>query len=494
MPTYKTPGVYIEEISAFPPSIAAVETAIPAFIGFTEKVNGANGDSLVNQPIRITSLLEFQQIFGFAPVQLFSVDIEQTLIASTNQITETKVTFNGTPPTTPSHFLYYSMQLFYANGGGPCYVISIGDYSVAFADNLFTNAITALEAYDEPTLLVFPDACLGNDTQLGDIVDVALGHCQKMQDRFTIIDVRNAVPGGTETNTNVTDNFRNEIASDLDLVKYGAAYYPYLRTSLFFNTNDDNIEINSHTVNSIAADGTVTSGDGALAPSNNGDNPFPISSSNVKENQTAIYNAVKQFITTNGLVTIPPSGAIAGVYARVDNNRGVWKAPANVSLSNVISPAITITNDLNDGLNIDPGSGKSVNAIRSFVGKGTLVWGARTLAGNDNENRYVPVRRFLIFAEESIKKAIATFVFEPNDANTWVKVRSMIESFLTTQWRDGALAGAKPEDAFQVAVGLNKTMTAQDILDGYMIVEIKLAIVRPAEFIVLRFSQLMQRS
>ena len=135
-----------------------------------------------------------------------------------------------------------------------------------------------------------------------------------------------------------------------------------------------------------------------------------------------------------------------------------------------------------------------MNAIRAFTGKGTLVWGARTLAGNSNEDRYVPVRRFLIFAEESIKKATAAFVFETNDANTWVKVRSMIESFLTRQWRDGALAGAKPEDAFYVSVGLNKTMSAQDILDGYMIVEIGLAIVRPAEFIVLRFAQKMQTS
>ena len=172
----------------------------------------------------------------------------------------------------------------------------------------------------------------------------------------------------------------------------------------------------------------------------------------------------------------------------------MWKAPANASLLNVIEPAIKITNDDNDGLNVDAGSGKSVNVIRAFTGKGTLVWGARTLAGNDNENRYVPVRRFLIFAEESIKKAIAAFVFEPNDGNTWIKVRSMIESFLTRQWRDGALAGAKADDAFYVSVGLNKTMTAQDILDGRMIVEVGLAIVRPAEFIILQFVQKLQES
>jgi phage tail sheath protein FI len=149
---------------------------------------------------------------------------------------------------------------------------------------------------------------------------------------------------------------------------------------------------------------------------------------------------------------------------------------------------------MQDGLNVDAGSGKSINAIRSFTGKGTLVWGARTLAGNDNEWRYVSVRRFFNMVEESVKKATAQFVFEPNDANTWVKVRAMIENFLILQWRAGALAGAKPDDAFYVRVGLGQTMTADDILNGYMHIEIGLAVVRPAEFIVLKFSHKLQQS
>ena len=96
--------------------------------------------------------------------------------------------------------------------------------------------------------------------------------------------------------------------------------------------------------------------------------------------------------------------------------------------------------------------------------------------------------------EESVKKASEPFVFEPNDANTWVKVRAMIENFLILQWRAGALAGAKPEHAFNVQVGLGQTMTPQDILEGRMIVEIGMAVVRPAEFIILRFSHKMQES
>jgi phage tail sheath protein FI len=155
---------------------------------------------------------------------------------------------------------------------------------------------------------------------------------------------------------------------------------------------------------------------------------------------------------------------------------------------------VNITHHDQESLNIDSEAGKSVNAIRSFTGKGTMIWGARTLAGNDNEWKYIPVRRFFNMVEESVKKATAQFVFEPNDANTWVKVRAMIENFLMLQWRAGALAGAKPEEAFYVRVGLGQTMTAQDVLRGYMNVEIGMAAVRPAEFIILKFSHKLQQS
>jgi phage tail sheath protein FI len=194
------------------------------------------------------------------------------------------------------------------------------------------------------------------------------------------------------------------------------------------------------------------------------------------------------------LSKIPPSGAVAGIYARVDNARGVWKAPANESINSVIGPVTNISHDEQASLNVDTVAGKSINAIRVFTGRGTLVWGARTLKGNDNEWRYVSVRRFFNMVEESSKKATEPFVFEPNDANTWIKVQAMIENFLTNLWRQGALQGAKPEHAFYVSVGLGKTMTPIDILEGRMIVEIGMAVVRPAEFIILRFSHKMAES
>ncbi len=189
---------------------------------------------------------------------------------------------------------------------------------------------------------------------------------------------------------------------------------------------------------------------------------------------------------------LPVSPAIAGIYTMVDNTRGVWKAPANVSLNNILQPFFPISSIEQEGLNVDAVAGKSINAIRTFIGKGTLVWGARTLDGNSLEWRYVPVRRYCIMAEQSIILATRAFVFEPNDTKTWIAIKTMIENFLTQQWRSGALQGQTSQDAFFVHVGLGETMTAQDVLEGRMIVQVGLAITRPAEFITLQFLQKMQ--
>jgi phage tail sheath protein FI len=206
----------------------------------------------------------------------------------------------------------------------------------------------------------------------------------------------------------------------------------------------------------------------------------------------SLYRAINLKVASTA-TELPPSGAIAGIYAQTDAIRGVWKAPANVNITGVESLSYTIDNVDNDSLNVSE-TGKSINAIRFFTGKGNLVWGARTVDGNSSEWRYISVRRFFIMVEESAKKATLPFVFEPNDANTWVKIRAMLENYLTLLWRQGALAGAKPEHAFFVKCGLGQTMTAQDILDGKLIVEIGMAAVRPAEFIILRFSHKLQQS
>lgn len=489
MPSYSTPGVYIEEIPVFPPSVAPVATAIPVFIGYTEKAVGKQGEDLTRVAIRITSLLEYETYFGKAPLQDMSIKITKR-VTSGGGLLGVKLEWDGAKPTVPANFMHYSMQLFYANGGGPCYVYSLGGHGTAANKDHFANAFLALEAVDEPTLLVFPDSVKLSDDNHGSVVDAALTTCNKTQDRFTIADVRNAVVNGTDDNAKVTTNFRAKVTKNaVDFVKYGAAYFPYIHTNVPFRTEDGNVTMKTFDVVTVANDGTETTAPLAAAVNKK----LNDATADIANKETAAYAAISSFLA-EAYVTVPPSGAVAGVYARVDRTRGVWKAPANVGVSLAISPAIKVTNDLQDGLNIDATTGKSVNAIRAFFGKGTLVWGARTLAGNDNEWRYVNVRRFVNFVEESVGKTINAFVFEPNDANTWVKVRTMIENFLIIQWRDGALVGAKPEHAFRVVVGLGQTMSAQDILNGYMIVEVHIAVVRPAEFIVLRFMHKMPES
>jgi phage tail sheath protein FI len=190
---------------------------------------------------------------------------------------------------------------------------------------------------------------------------------------------------------------------------------------------------------------------------------------------------------------MPTSAAMAGLYSMVDNSRGVWKAPANLSIASVTGPSVKLTNDDQEDLNVTV-TGKSINAIRSFVGQGTLVWGARTLDGNSQDWRYINVRRTMIFLEQSIKYAAKAYVYEPNVSNTWVLVKSMISSFLNSIWKQGGLAGIVPTDAFDVQVGLGSTMTPNDILDGIMRISVKVAITRPAEFIVISFEQQMQQS
>jgi uncharacterized protein len=686
--TYKTPGVYVEEIPKLPPSVAQVETAIPAFIGYTEKAE-RGGESLTGKPIRINSLIEFVQYYG-GDISPASITVK---VDTANNHAVTEVTMLNTQ----RYFMYDSMRLFFDNGGGDCYIVSVGKFGMApaagdeVAGTGFRGGVKSLERVDEPTIILFPDAVnmvTGGNDDAGfySLQQMVLEQCAKLQDRVGLFDVKENVTGGQKKGV---ENFRNNIG--INHLKYAAAYTPWIyatypreveftsfkgavtpsgggspidlstlssdpvlnqlvadtntafaeiakvetvltaikkadiasgnlnlaataapslkdkfreikaavdaaansadakakmvilinfcRLSLLefqkLNTtlinpsalrsdvnsyaaseslwrgaaksfiltdrNEDMRALTALADDTVAVDAKYPSIDAAwlgaaintivlpLPPKDYGDSAvatnhpaiariiaidLQIAFDKLSAYADTILNASKAYKKAaqdslyekhpviSSIVTnikrewnkIPPSGAIAGIYARVDNSRGVWKAPANESINSVSAPSVQISADEQSNLNVDAVAGKSINAIRAFTGKGTLVWGARTLAGNDNEWRYVSVRRFFNMVEESCKKSTEPFVFEPNDANTWVKVQGMIENFLTVLWRQGALQGAKPEHAFYVAVGLGKTMTALDILEGRMIVEIGMAVVRPAEFIILQFSHKMAES
>ncbi|NEQ45480.1 MAG: phage tail sheath family protein [Leptolyngbya sp. SIOISBB] len=494
--SYKTPGVYIKEIAKFPPSVVPVETAIPAFLGYTQVIN-YQGEDLVNRPVEISSFLEFEQVFGTAPpLGGFTVVVDangrvQEGIPDPNQ--EALARFR----------LAYALRHFYDNGGSKCYVISLGNYSASGGTSAIVDAhvagLAALAKEDEPTLIVMPDlsgmtagvAALTDPAEIAAAIAAtrasyhgvlvqALNQCATLGDRFLIGDLWD----GDQAGAGGIEAFRNGIGTSN--LRYGAVYHPYIHTTLPWAWAENEITVSQPFKRDADGDPVADMALRQLLVNETG-NP-----DNDARVDTTLYAAVRQELDRYTVI-LPPAAAVAGVYATVDRTRGVWKSPANESLTGVRSLTVNIDNRVQDDLNVHP-TGKSINALRFFTGKGNLVWGARTLAGNDNEWRYVAVRRFFNMAEESIKKATEAFVFEPNDANTWIKVKAMIENFLILQWRAGALAGAKPEDAFYVRVGLGVTMTAQDILEGRMNVELGMAVVRPAEFIILKFSHKMQEA
>jgi hypothetical protein len=185
---------------------------------------------------------------------------------------------------------------------------------------------------------------------------------------------------------------------------------------------------------------------------------------------------------TNKLVAIPPSGHVAGIWARNDNTRGVHKAPANEVVLGAVGLKYQTTKGEQDTLNPN-----GVNCIRAFPGRGIRVWGARTLT-SDPAWRYINVRRLFNYVEKSIENGTQWVVFEPNDRQLWARVRRDVSSFLKTVWRDGALFGSSPDEAFYVKC--DDELNPPESRDmGRLIIEIGMAPVKPAEFVIFRISQ-----
>ena len=603
----RTPGVYVQEITTLPASIAGVSTAIPAFVGYVQKAERDGEGIPMFTPVRITSFLDYESIFGGPDPQGFNINIADVSVGG--NVTRT-VSVNKTAIPESNFRMYYNLSMYFANGGGPCWIVPVGFYATSSAgavdkDDL-VKGLKSLEKESEPTLLLYPDAVSMSDpSHIKDVNFEAIDQCSRLKNRFTIMDVKQANPGAP---LNDADNFRDDMIG-IDDLKYGAAYYPYLDTAMNYGTSSLLLQVSgySSTVNEVVV---PTPPDFALANEFNGEvtkaiqgttnalnylkvatktltlddatavktlvtavqgnvsagmlvgllTPFDgligdLTNVNVAEMADAVgmaddfadtngqtlanandlkialstlldaLNGVMNGLTTayndpandfiggnvnylqnsrpsiysevisglNGFrVTLNPSGTMAGIYARVDNSKGVWQAPANVGVQNVIGPAVLVTNEQQGSFNIDSLSGKSINVIRNFTGRGTIPWGGRTLDGNSNEWRYVNVRRLFIYLEESIKRASQAVVFEPNDANTWVRTKGMISNFLTDVWRSGGLVGATAEEAFFVNIGVGTSMTTMDVLEGRMNIEIGVAAVRPAEFIILRFTHFVQ--
>lgn len=556
MSYFKTPGVYIKEQDAFGSSVVAVPTAVPVFIGHTQKAD-RDGNSLLFKPTKVKSLAEYREMFGQGPTTTFKISKGEG--SSPNLEFDTKTRF----------LMFSGLRLFYSNGGGECYILSVGTYNDELDPEKFGEALGILTKEQEPTIVCVPDAVLFGKDDCYSLYKDMLQHAgAKMRSRVALVDVW----GGYDLKSKdkAVQDFRENIGQNQ--LAFGAVYYPWIHTTVVPASEVDFRNISNRkdfaallftdiknamgisggddSAKNLAAANKIIDGikeekdiegankklaamsdkiagskekepakaqaelkkQAAAAFAGAGD---PADAGKLAQIEAAVNQVLnddadpKVIASTVGALSplykvvmknireelnlLPPSPAMCGVYALVDSQEGVHKAPANVSLNSVVRPAFPVNSDDQEDLN-SPLSGKAINAIRSFVGKGVLVWGARSMDANSQDWRYISVRRTLIMIEQSIKNSVEAYVFEPNTARTWLKLKTSIDNFLTEVWKNGSLAGSTPSQAFEVNVGLGSTMTPNDILEGIMRVSIKVAITRPAEFIEITFEQKMQES
>jgi len=328
--------------------------------------------------------------------------------------------------------LAHAVYGFFQNGGSRCFVVNHSD--AAALQGADRTGLRALEAIDEVSIVAAPGRTDAASYK------ALLDHCEAMGDRIAILDAPAQVAkledlqsvGRPTSKGRAAKSDDGEAGSDggggggvrPEFAKggYGAFYFPWLVVS----------------------------------------NPFA---------------------TDGASVTVPPSGHLAGVYARTDSVRGVHKAPANESIRGALDLSFHVTRNEQGPLN-DSG----VNVIRFFTDRGILIWGARTVDESSSEFRYVSVRRLFNMVKESIEAGTRWVVFEPNDPTLWKSIRRDVNAFLRGLWRDGALMGRTPEEAFFVKC--DEENNPSDVIDrGQVIIEIGIAPVKPAEFIIFRIGQ-----
>ena len=486
----KTPGVYIVEKDTGANAVVQVSTAVPAFIGFTEKAE-INGKSFHMKPIQISSLSEYELFFGGPAVPVYTIkpaDDEKKDLVIHGKAYVLEQSENTT------FYLYNSLKLFFDNGGADCFIISVGQYGdpnnpPEITPEVFKKGIDVLAGEEVPTMIVMPDSLLleEEDASYYSVQTYALAHCGKYLNKVALFDIW----GGNqelpiENKNKYINRFREYIG--LDNLSYGAAYYPWLKTNIIPINSIDYQNFNLESLRPVLEEKHQAILDNLMASSTEKEKKYWDAG---LKNMSKEYKLLRKTIIDR-LNILPAAPAMAGLYTRTDKARGVWIAPANQNLNSVIGPMVKITHEDQESLNIDSISGKSINAIRAFKGTGAaVVWGARTLAGNSPEWRYINVRRLFILIEQSIRNAAFSVVFRPNVPVTWAVVDGMISNFLTSLWRQGALVGASPEEAFTVLCGLGSTMSQDDINEGIMRISVKIAAPRPAEFIVITFEQKM---
>jgi phage tail sheath protein FI len=519
----KSPGVHINEINGFSNSVVSVATAVPAFIGYTPQAM-YEGMSYLNMPVKISSFAEFQAFFCYpnaAPPASTSKQYSPHYYLVKENVQPVKgdyLLIDGSyysivPDPNTIYYLYNSIQLFYENGGGDAYIVSVGTYGVPSGIpihagdqiinpnvhlNDLLNGLSLLKNEQEPTMYICPEATLLSVENNATLMQAMLLQNSAMQTAISIFDIIGGRNPDPILYTNDIATFRE--STGINGLSFGTAYYPFIGTTILQSSDIDYTNLFGGDVNQLLPilspaenpDPTVESIiQNILHPSGT---PLSVNqNNNALLNASIIYSSIIEHVLS-GVNILPASGGIAGVITTTDNMNGVWQPPANTSIASVTYLPIRLSESQQGNLDVNALTGKSINAIRFFNNLGILVWGARTLDGNSQEWRYLSVRRTMIFLEQSCKLAAHTYVFQPNNRNTWEAVKAMIGDFLNSIWKEGGLMGATSSDAFTVDCGLGSTMTSDDILNGFMNVTVKVALVHPAEFIVISFQQQMQTS
>lgn len=520
--TYLTPGVYVEEVDRGTKPIEGVGTSVAAFVGFTERASemGRNGSE---------------------PISLLN---RATLVTNWNQYTQK---FGGF---VSGAFLPQAVYGYFANGGGRCYVISLATRGVSDDPNLAQAAEVTLPTQsdakiDSLVVKALQAGPVGNDINV--TVEISKSEEEDAGETFSL----NITRGGSSverfdglTMSSGDHNVETVVNTQSKTIRVETAR----KTGKISERRpaEGNYALQGGEIKSLAVPASQFEGDtarreglGALEALDditilsvpdlmssymNGD----ITLDGVKAVQTAMLNhcermkyrfavldappgmnpqqiaewrkvtagydskygalyypwiSVANPLGANGAnMLIPPSGHVAGIYARVDNDRGVHKAPANEIVMGALGLEFNLTKGEQEGLNPI-----GVNCIRAFPGRGIRVWGARTIS-SDPAWRYVNVRRLFNFVEASIENGTQWVVFEPNDRDLWARVRRDVSAFLRNVWRSGALFGATPEEAFFVKC--DEDLNPQEVRDlGQLIIEVGLAPVKPAEFVIFRISQ-----
>ncbi|TEB15315.1 Phage tail sheath protein [Pelotomaculum sp. FP] len=481
MPEYLSPGVYVEEIEIGSKPIEGVSTSTAGFLGETER-----GPST---PRLITSWLQFQRVYG-------------------------GYLGNG-------KYLPQAVEGFYANGGQRCYIARVVDSEAGTATAKLTRGTE-----DALTVSAVGEGAWGNGVQVsvgagtfsGFKLVVRYRSLEELFDNLStdsgssdyygkrVNGVSNFIvlsgetgdsgeaPDGPASFTALSGGDDGTAPLDLDDFIRTDIDIPGQRKGLTAFNEIDEISI-VYAPNAAAVTGLV----GALITHcENSKDRFAIidaaqgqssvSGLNPRSGWDTKYAAfyypwIKIYDPLSKTYQLaPPGGHMAGIYARSDTERGVHKAPANEVVRGAVDLEFAITKGEQDVLNP-----RGVNCIRAFPGRGIRVWGARTLS-SDTLWKYINVRRLFIFLEESIDEGTQWVVFEPNDEKLWARVKQSITEFLTRVWKDGALMGKTPDEAFFVKCD-RTTMTQDDIDNGRLICLIGVAPVKPAEFVIFRIAQ-----